>query len=1400
MKHLMSWVFLISGCLSFGATPVFASETQPQVTILSTEFVLNHKFKLLSHTAKQQGVTLKWVQVDAKDGSGGQKPVQAALKQAGLVIIDTPRNEDQTLIESIAGDTLRSLSVPVVQINRMTRKMQLKVTNISGEVGQTIYAYYLGGMTDNHRLLFDYAKALINGEDLAQVPPPIEMPNGGIYHPKYSKQIFTDLPSYLSWWQQQNQKDDTEKKPSIVIGMETTSSYLSDGQTRHLDAVIAEIEKRGAMPLVYYRAARVNSNTFAKRPQQGATKPQGKPSGRPMQANSGKPQTVSQRPSSRPQAKNQTDNPFPNPKTGRPYKFDEPLITYQGKVLPNVMLVNTFLGGDTDGKKLRYQAQGIPVLNILHYREGGREMYLEDLAGVSSFRLPFTLTNAEYIGLQDPVVLTVNPDGEMIPLPEQMDLLIGKAMNLAKLQKKANADKKLALLFWNHPPGEKNQGASNMNVPRSIEKLVTDLKKQGYQFKDITEQQMIDAVATMLRPAYRQNALPELMKTDMWDFMPLSIYQAWFKTLPQKVQDDMNQHWGDAEKNHWMVKYQGKKGFVIPRLKLGNLIVMPQPSRGGSTAQQDKDLFHDTKKPMNHYYAAAYLWIREVYNTDAIVHWGTHGTQEWHPGKERGLWAYDYPNLAVGNTPVVYPYIVDNIGEALHVKRRGRGVIISYQVPSFSPAGLSDDFVAINDTIREYTSLDDGLVKSNAKELIIEQAVKMKIPEDMGWKVADLHANFDSFLRDIENYLEDLGSAMQPLGLHTFGETAEDDHLALNIMLMLGDDLMQPLGIKNSRQLFKADYKLIKESEPFKFVRSHIIQQQPLSAKDQANSALAAMVKQGIKYANNMRAETETTGLLTGLSAKWVDPSYGGDPIRNPDALPTGRNMYGFDPSRIPTKAAYAAGVQAMKELIISHEATHKEFPKKLTFTMWSSETLRHLGMLEAQIFYAMGVKPTWDRGGRVTGLEVIPLEELGRPRIDTVISLTGLYRDQFPNVMERFNEAIEMLANLDESPEQNLIKANTLRIEKALLASGIDAKSARNFALTRVFGTESGDYGTKLPDATLASDQWDEKDGKLAELYLSRMSWAYGPDKSQWSQKAKDATGKIVNVYAEQLKGTSAAVFSRSSNLRGLLDMDHPFEYLGGISLAVQHLDGKAPQLYISNMRDPKKAKLQTAERFLATELRAVYQHPNWVKEMQKEGYAGTLEMLDVINNFWGWQVMDRNVVRDDQWQEFHEVYIKDKYNLDMKEWFEKSNPTAKAQIAERMLEAIRKDYWKASEQTKKELVQVYQELAEKYDVQSDNQTFKAYVAELAAGYGLSSAPAPDAATSQAAIDTPQQPENSEQTESSDATEVVQGQVMQEQQAQEPQEPQPRWWLVLFALLLIGAIHQAWLRKKQSA
>jgi len=623
---------------------------------------------------------------------------------------------------------------------------------------------------------------------------------------------------------------------------------------------------------------------------------------------------------------------------------------------------------------------------------------------------------------------------------------------------------------------------------------------------------------------------------------------------------------------------------------------------------------------------------------------------------------------------------------------------------------------------------------------------------------------------------------MQPLGLHTLGKDAERGHLINNVMQMLGQPLYELLGV-DAKATFRGDYKQLQQTKPYKFVEEWVFSDKALAGI--SDEKLRAQVELGRKYLVDLQAKHEITGVSKGFSSRWIDPSYGGDPIRNPDALPTGRNMYGFDLSRVPTRAAYEAGKKSIEELIVNYKETHAgQFPEKLAFTMWSIETMRHMGMLEAQIMYAMGVKPVWDKGGRVIGMEVIAQKDLGRPRIDTVISLTGLYRNQFPNVMERFNEAIMMVAKLDEADELNFIRRNTQRIKAELLQQGVKAEQAEEFALTRIFGTESGDYGTKLPKATLASDKWEKNDGKLATLYLSRMSWAYGPNTANWSKKLQDGQGKELNAYATHLKGTSAAVFSRSSNLRGLLDMDHPFEYLGGISLAVQHLDGKAPQLYISNMRDPNKTKLETAEKFMAKELRAVYHHPNWVKEMQKEGYSGTLKMLDVVNNFWGWQTMDKNIVRNDQWQEFHETYVKDKYKLGTREWFEKSNPTALAQITERMIEAIRKDYWQADEQTKRELVEVYQEIAKKHDVQTSNEAFKAYVAELAQGYGMSANATPAA---------------NEAMPSPAATVSVQGQQLQKQE--QPKAAEPDWLRLLYLLpvllsLFAGMIWQ-WLSFK---
>ena len=1381
------------------ASPARADQDRPKLAVVSTSFVLPAKFRLMREAAAREGVEFAFVYAD----TSSEAEVAAALAGADLLVVDAPRENDQAVVEGALGAALRAAGLPGVRVSVMSNPRSVAMGAIAPERAERLFGYWVAGTRENHENLAKYVAAMVRGEDLAEIAPPVDLPNGGIYHPGAAR-VFADLPAYLDWYEAAH----GARGARPVIAMEFSSSYISDGQTLMLDQIVAGIEAKGAVPLAFYRASRLaragsQSRTEANsdaaearggqpsggrpeggkpaatgRPESGTPQASGRPggSGRPQGAG-GKPAAAGGPPpgfGSSPfdvgNAPEDGAGSFPNPRAYGREVTEEPLVTLNGAVLPDVLLVNTFIGGNPDGRKAWLQSMGRPVIHLMSYRDGDRAAYLADLAGVDAFSLPFTLTNAEYIGMQDPVMLSTVEDGVITPMPEQLELVLAKAMRLAALRQMPNAEKRVAMVYWNTPAGETNMGGSNLNLPRSMVDLAGAMRGAGYDIAPFTEDEVIARAHGMMAPRYRAEAMGRLVQSEDWAFLPLTEYHAWFDALPVAVQLRINRGWGTPEESQWLAMREGEMGFIIPRLQLGNLTILPQPPRGmivmDGMEEMEHDLFHDDQVPVNHPYLAAYLWLRKT--QDALIHYGTHGSQEWTPGKERGLWAYDDPQLLAGDVPILYPYIVDNIGEAIHVKRRGRGVVVSYQTPAFAPAGLSPDLTAINDLFREYHNVVEGPAREALRQQITEKAVAVGFDKDLGLAEGDLAADFEAHARDLETLLEDLGGQMQPLGLHTFG-TGPDTQvsMAANVMQMMGAPFYEALGL-DPGEVFKAGFETLEQTVPMQFVIQHVLGDAP------ADPAMAEWVEKGRQYRDMLDGSGEIAAVLTGLSGGWIDPSYGGDPIRNPDALPTGRNVYGFDPSRIPTRNAYVAGQKAIEELIESHKAEHGAAPKKLAFTMWSTETMRHLGMLEAQILYAMGVRPIWDEGGRVTGMEVIPLEELGRPRIDPVISLTGLYRDQFPNVMERFNEAIVMVNALDEGPEDNPLRANTARIADALRAQGVEGGVAENYALTRMFGTESGDYGTGLPDAVMMSGDWEEDDGQLSAGYLMRMGWAYGPDSAQWSQKLGDGIPGAPDAFALQLAGTDAAVFSRSSNLRGLLDTDHPFEYLGGLSLAIRAIDGESPALYISNMRDPNRTKLQSAEGFMASELRAVYQHPRWVAEMQDEGFAGTLALLKTVNNFWGWQVMDRDVVRDDQWREFMAVYVEDRYELGVREWFEETNPQAMAQIAERMIEAIRKGYWEASEEDLRKLIETYSEVAAAHDVVSQNDTFTDYVAAQAAGFGLTLA----AMTPEAA---PSEPEPAQST-----PEPVSGQELREE-AKPPAPPAPPQYYALIPLLLIG-------------
>ncbi|MDA5635011.1 MULTISPECIES: cobaltochelatase subunit CobN [Rhizobium/Agrobacterium group] len=1008
----------------------------------------------------------------------------------------------------------------------------------------------------------------------------------------------------------------------------------------------------------------------------------------------------------------------------------------------------------------------IPVIQTVGYREGGAAAWASAASGIPARTNAVFLAGPEGWGMIDPLVLTAVENGVEVALPAQVDALMGKLVRIAALRHKPAVDKRLALLFWNYPAGEKNLGASNLNVPLSIETMVQALGGAGYDVPPLAEKEMIDAAQAMLGGLYRTVPLEDLLARDLAEVFPVADYKRWLEKLPVAKRHAFS-HGGDPGR-HWAVRMvEGVPSFIIPRLKRGKLVIMPQMPRGETPGAH----YHDTASPPDHLYMAAYLYLREAVGADAIIHLGTHGTQEWLPGKDRGLAADDEPFLAVGDVPVFYPYIQDNVGEALQAKRRGRAVTISHQTPPFLPSGLYDELRDLHHLIHDYVQLDEGATRDGTVARIVDAAVAAGMHADLGWTEDAARAEFDAFLSKLHDHLHELARTAMPLGLHTLGKPSDPDQRLATIMQQLGHPFYDAVGAGGD-ELFVDDFSKLKETKPFATLHQYLRE-----GKDRAGlePSLQEFLTRADRLDANLATPGETEALLAGLDGRFVAPGAGGDPIRNPE-VKSGKNLYAFEPDRIPTAAAFDAGAEAFNQLVTSFRKDNGgEFPRKIAFSLWSSEAIRHLGVTEAQVLHALGLRPVWDEGGRLRSLEIVPVKELGRPRVDVVVQVTSVYRDQFDGFMRLLAGAIERIAAMDE--EDNPVAANSSRIAAALEQKGLPGAQAREQADLRIFSSAPGSYGTGLPHLALDSTAWDD-DSALAERFLASTQFAYGA--RRWGEASQGG-----NLFAEQLRGAQAAVMSRSSNLHGVLSTDHPFEFLGGLSVAIRHLDGTAPSLYISDLRSAGATRTASLAGFLSDELRVRYLNPNWIEGMKAEGYAGTLEMLNAANNLFGWQVVDPSTVRADQWQAMFDTYVADRRDLGINAYFEAHNPSAQAQLMERMIEAIRKGYWDAPEETRRQITERWQALASDHGVAVGAEATKAFVERMAAGFGL-------AVAAPRGTETPMDaPANADGAPTAATSTAVAGQVLEE--VQPAGETQDRWqpWLtlsIIFGLTLCGA------------
>lgn len=1043
----------------------------------------------------------------------------------------------------------------------------------------------------------------------------------------------------------------------------------------------------------------------------------------------------------------------------------EALRSQIGPAQPDVLLVATHLQNGP-AWAAEFLALDIPVIQTVSYREGGIAHWQASQSGMAQHLVAPFLALPEAWGASDPMVVDAVENGEPVPIPSQFQALMAKVARLAALRRKPAAEKRLALMIWNYPPGAKNLSASHLNVPRSLERLTGALAQAGYDVPATGETGLITAIQSMLAALDEPERLAALVRDGLAGTVPVARYRAFLETLPAERRRELVARWGEPDDARGVIVLSGERHFVIPRLALGKLAILPQLPRG----DQPGAGYHDMAVPPSHWYLAAYLHLREAVGADALIHFGTHGTQEWTPGKDRGLAAGDYPWLAVGDLPVFYPYIQDNVAEAIQARRRGRAVTVSHQTPPFAPAGLYGELNDLHSRIHEHAQLEDGAVRERTGAEIRRLVAASGLARDMGWTDEAVGRDFAGFLAALHDHLHELAAHAMPLGLHTFGAAAAPEHRLSTIMQQLGRPFYAAAGA-DPDEVPAGDTGALARSAPYRLLERHLRGGAPVS--DIADPALRAMLERAAALDRHLCETGEVEALLHGLSGGFVAPGPGGDPVRNPD-VPSGRNLFGFEPDKVPTRAAHDAGEVAFRQLLEAHRAAHDgAFPDKLAFSLWSGETMRHLGIVESQVMHALGLRPAWNAAGRLVAIDVVPRAELGRPRIDVVLQMTSVYRDQFDGFVRLLAGAIEKVAALDEP--DNPVTRNSRRIAARLVQAGETPQRAAELAALRIFGNAPADYGTGLPEQTLRSTSW-QNETPLAEAYLARLQYAYGG--RHWGVAAG------ANVFAENLRGVQGAVLSRSSRLHGVLSTDHPFEYLGGLALAVRHLDGRSPQLHIADLRDPS-SRIIAADRFLADEMRARTLNPHWIAGLKQEGYAGTVEIVKTINNLWGWQVADPATVRPDQWQQVHDTFVRDSRDLGLAGWFERHNPAAQAQIIERMVEAIRKGYWDAPDETRRDLAARWRELAEAHGVDAGEAATRAFAAEMASA-GFGTAPAATASDAAGASD-------------ASVAAPVRGQELRPV-APQPHQPWPFAALAGAALIALSTLAGAWMQLRTGA
>ncbi|MVU82634.1 cobaltochelatase subunit CobN [Nocardia sp. ET3-3] len=1035
-------------------------------------------------------------------------------------------------------------------------------------------------------------------------------------------------------------------------------------------------------------------------------------------------------------------------------------------------------GGDDEAWDVGALADlDVPILQGLCLTSG-REQWEANDDGLSPLDVATQVAVPEFDGR----IITVpfsfkefDADGlsTYVPDAERAARVAGIAVRYARLRHIPAERKKIALVLSAYPTKHARIGnAVGLDTPASAIRLLTEMRSAGYDLGaegEIPglEQGDGDALIHALIAAGGQD--PDWLSAEQLEGNPIRIgadlYTQWFETLPEDLREAVVEAWGPPPGELYVDRSADPKGeIVIAALRFGNVVLIVQPPRG--FGENPVAIYHDPDLPPSHHYLAAYRWLAapEGFAADAVVHLGKHGNLEWLPGKTLGMSASCGTDAALGDLPLIYPFLVNDPGEGTQAKRRAHATLVDHLIPPMARAETYGDISRLEQLLDEHaniSALDPGKLPAIRQQIwTLMRAAKMD--HDLGLTERPDEEVFDDMLLHVDGWLCEIKDVQIRDGLHILGQAPAGESEVDLVLAMLrarqlwGGEVNVP-GLREALGLSEAGDEARERVDAFeKLARELVSAMQEVdwdvdsidavtetllngelaaaagiatatglsttSAAPLADSAVLSATATGPSVgaaesstakagpsadsvgtsSEAARSSGEVEGPLTqvrrvlgfgatevvprlrqtgveisrilhALNGGFIPAGPSGSPLRGLiNVLPTGRNFYSVDPKAVPSRLAWETGQAMADSLLERYLADHGEYPRSVGLSVWGTSAMRTSGDDIAEVFALLGVRPVWDEASRrVTRLEAISLEELGRPRIDVTVRISGFFRDAFPHVLALLDDAVRLVAELDEPAESNYVRAHA----QADLAEHGDERRAT----TRIFGSKPGTYGAGLLQL-IDSKSW-RTDDDLAQVYTAWGGFAYGRDLD-----GAPAADDMRTAYRR------IAVAAKNTDTRehDIADSDDYFQYHGGMVAAVRALTGKNPEAYIGDSTRPDAVRTRTLSEETTRVFRARVVNPRWLEAMRRHGYKGAFEMAATVDYLFGYDATT-NVVADWMYEKLAESYVFDETN---RKFMEQSNPWALHGIAERLLEAAERKLWEQPErETLDRLRQIYLE-----------------------------------------------------------------------------------------------------------